>query len=136
MKSKIISFSTYADEYLIYEKKTKIGDKEYKTIIEINKKLVSPYNFALISKKFNPLDFDIIELGEFLYQNEISFKLILPLKNTKGFYYKYFPQNQGYRDHYTMDDNFSLREKRPAEHFEYLDIFNNQINGFFKNTKL
>lgn len=132
----VISYAAYADEYLVYEKITKLNNKEYKTIIEVNKKLVSPYNFALIVKKFNPLDFDIIDLGEFLYQNEISFKLILPLKNTKGFYYKYFPQNQGYRDHYTMDDNFSLREKRPVEHFEYLDIFNNQINGFFKNTKL
>jgi len=134
-KSNVISFSAYADEYLVYENITKLDNKDYKTIIEINKKLVSPYNFALIVKKFNPLEFDMIELGEFLYQNEIWFKILFPLKNTKGFYKKHFPKNQSYLDHYYADDDFSLRKKRPAEHYEYIDIFNNQINGLFGKVK-
>ena len=127
----VVSFIAYADEYLVYEKKSKLEDKEYKTIIEINKKLIKPYDLALIIKKFNPLDFDINVLGEFLFQNEIRFKLFLPLKNTKGFYIKHFPRTQEYLDYYTAEDDFSLREKRPEDHFEFIDIFNKKITGLF-----
>ena len=127
----IVSFSAYADEYLVYEKKNKLEDKEYKTIIEINKKLIKAYDLALIIKKFNPIDFDINELGEFLFQNEILFKLFLPLKNTKGFYIKHFPRTREYLDHYTADDDFSLREKRPVDHFETIDVFNKRVTGLF-----
>ena len=127
----VVSFSAYADEYLVYEKKNKLEDKEYKTIIEINKKLIKPYDLALIIKKFNPIDFDINELGEFLFENEIRFKLFLPLKNTKGFYIKHFPRTREDLDYYTADDDFSLLEKRPVDHFEIIDIFNKKITGLF-----
>lgn len=130
-KSNVICFSAYADEYLIYEKITNLDNKDYKTIIEINKKLVSPYNFALIVKKFNPLDFKLEELGDYLYNNNIKFKILLPLKNTKGYYKKHFPVKDSYLDHYFINDGKNPIEKRDKIEFEYIDIFNNKVIGLF-----
>ena len=48
----VIQFSSYIDDYLYYEKNTEIEGKILKTIIRINKKLVSPYNVQLIKSLF------------------------------------------------------------------------------------
>lgn len=127
----VISFSSYADEYLYYVKITNIDDKEYKTIIRINKKLVHPYQIELIRKLFNPLDFDIETLGEYLLQNKIRFRIFLPLKNTKGFYKRHFPENNKEFDYYDFQDEKNPMEKRDPKDFEYLDIFNKKTIGLF-----
>lgn len=127
----VISFSSYADEYLYYVKITNIDDKEYKTIIRINKKLVHPYQIEIIRKLFNPLDFDIETLGEYLLQNKIRFRIFLPLKNTKGFYKRHFPENNKEFDYYDFQDEKNPMEKRDPKDFEYLDIFNKKTIGLF-----
>ena len=127
----VISFSSYADEYLYYVKITNIDDKEYKTIIRINKKLVHPYQIELIRKLFNPMDFDMEVLGEYLLQNKIKFRIFLPLKNTKGFYKRHFPENNKELDYYDFQDKKNPMEKRDLKDFEYLDIFNKKTLGLF-----
>lgn len=127
----IISFSAYADEYLYYVKSTEIEGIEYKTVIRINKKLVPAYDIEVIRKKFNPLEFDLEALGDYLLQNNIRFRVFLPLKNTKGFYKKYFPDKENYLDHYEFQDDKNPLEKRDEKDFEYLDIFNNKTIGLF-----
>lgn len=133
--SNIISFSKYFDQYLYFVKKTKVNNKEYETIIKLNRKMISPYNFELVCKKFDPYDFDMEELADFLLKNEMKFRLFLPLKNIKGFYTKYFPDTESYLDHYTMDDDKNPMEKRDAKDFEYIDIFNNQTLGLWGKVK-
>ena len=129
----IISFSAYADEYLYYVKETKLECKDYRTVIRINKKLVHPYQIAIIRKMFNPLDFDLEALGNYLLQNKIRFRLFLPLKNTKGFYKRHFPENNKEIDYYDFQDDKSPMEKRDAKDFEYLDVFNEKTIGLFSS---
>ena len=127
----VIQFSSYIDDYLYYEKNTEIEGKILKTIIRINKKLVSPYNVQLIKSLFNPFDFDLESLGDFLLKNKIRFRIFLPLKNTKGFYKRHFPENDKEIDYYDFQDDKSPLEKRDSKDFEYFDIFNKKTIGLF-----
>lgn len=133
-KNNIVQLSNYINPYLIYEKKSEIDSIKNKTIIVINKKLVDPYNIAVIQKKFDPNDFDIGLLGDYLTQNNIKFIIFLPLINTKGFYKRYFPQKNEYLDHYEFDDDKNFLEKRDLKDFEFLDIFNKKIIGLHGNV--
>jgi len=127
----VIQFSSYIDDYLYYEKNTEIEGKILKTIIRINKKLVSPYNVQLIKSLFNPFDFDLESLGDFLLKNKIRFRIFLPLKNTKGFYKRHFPENDKEIDYYDFQDDKSPLEKRDSKDYEYIDIFNKKTIGLF-----
>ena len=127
----VIQFSSYIDDYLYYEKNTEIEGKILKTIIRINKKLVSPYNVQLIKSLFNPFDFDLESLGDYLLKNKIRFRIFLPLKNTKGFYKRHFPENDKEIDYYDFQDDKSPLEKRDSRDFEYFDIFNKKTIGLF-----
>ena len=119
----IISFANYFDEYLVYKKSIDFEGNQLKTEIVINKKKTSPYNIALIQKKFNPLDFDLEELGNFLVENDYEFKVIVPHKNASGFFTKHYPKELSYLDHHVFDDNKSPIEKRDLKEFEIVDIF-------------
>lgn len=127
----VIQFSSYIDDYLYYEKNTEIEGKILKTIIRINKKLVSPYNVQLIKSLFNPFNFDLESLGDFLLKNKIRFRIFLPLKNTKGFYKRHFPENDKEIDYYDFQDDKSPLEKRDSKDYEYIDIFNKRTIGLF-----
>lgn len=129
--SNVICFSSYADDYLYYVSETKIKEQIYKTVIRINKKLVHPYEIEVIRKIFNPLDFDMEALGDYLLQNKIRFRVFLPLKNTKGFYKRHFPENNREFDYYDFQDDKNPMEKRNPRDFEYLDIFNKKTIGLF-----
>lgn len=91
--------------------------------------MVSPYDIALIIKKFNPIDFDLEKLDAYLLEHKINFKLFLPLKNTKGFYTMHFPENFKYMDHYNFQDEKCFTERRDAKDFEYLNILNKKVNN-------
>ena len=127
----VIQFSSYIDDYLYYEKNTEIEGKILKTIIRINKKLVSTYDVQLIKSLFNPFDFDLESLGDFLLKNKIRFRIFLPLKNTKGFYKRHFPENDKEIDYYDFQDDKSPLKKRDSRDFEYFDIFNKKTIGLF-----
>ena len=127
----VIQFSSFIDDYLYYEKNTEIEGKILKTIIRINKKLVSTYDVQLIKSLFNPFDFDLESLGDFLLKNKIRFRIFLPLKNTKGFYKRHFPENDKEIDYYDFQDDKSPLEKRDSRDFEYFDIFNKKTIGLF-----
>ena len=127
----VIQFSSYIDDYLYYEKNTEIEGKILKTIIRINKKLVSTYDVQLIKSLFNPFDFDLESLGDFLLKNKIRFRIFLPLKNTKGFYKRHFPENDKEIDYYDFQDNKSPMDKRDPKDYEYIDIFNKKTIGLF-----
>ena len=117
----VISFSSYVDEYLYYVKTTKIKRKVHKFVVRINKKLVSPYNIELVRRKFNPLDFDLVTLVKYLIENNIRFRIFLPLKHTRGFYKKHYPNTVFGLDHYNFQDDKDPMEKRNKKDFEYID---------------
>ena len=123
MMNNVVSFASYFDESLVYEKNIKINGKQLKTEIAINKKKTSPYNISLIQKKFNPLDFDLEELGNFLVENDYEFKVIVPHKNASGFFTKHYPKELSYLDHHVFNDDKSPMEKRDFKEFDIVDIF-------------
>jgi len=125
----VVSFASYADQYLYYVKTNILNGNELRTVIRINKKMVSQYDVAVIRGKFNPLDFDLEKLVDYLLKNSIRFKIFFPLKNTKGFYKRHFPDIQSYMDHYDFQDYKNPLEKRDVRDFDYVDTFNKKIIG-------
>ena len=125
----VVSFASYVDEHLYYVKTNIIDGNELRTVIRINKKMISQYDTAVIRERFNPLDFNPESLGDYLLENSIRFKIFFPLKNTKGFYKRHFPDTQSYMDHYDFQDDKNPLEKRDVRDFDYVDTFNKKIIG-------